>query len=249
MKVFWFEEIEDEDGEEEEVLVTTLDTILRALDYAAEIGADAANMSLGSVIPLPPQARAEGVHVAYQSVAQYAIRQGTVSVASAGNHSANLQGGEFVLPTSVPGTLSVSATGPEDELAYYSNYGTNEIDVGAPGGGYETAGKTFTTDPDEVERPWPHNAVFSTLPEVGLIPDPYVDTTIDGEAYGWLMGTSMAAPQVTGLVGLVRELTPEMNPNQIEQAIKYGADLVTGQNDPDLGAGRINAMDTVEYVR
>lgn len=244
-KVFWFEETED--GKEE--LVTTFDTILRAIDYAAEIGADAANMSLGSILPLPPQARSEGAHVAYQFVTQYAARQGTVVVAAAGNHGANLQGGQFVLPTSVPGTLSVSATGPEDELAYYSNYGTNEIDVGAPGGGYETPEKTLTQDPDEVEQPWPYNAVFSAVPEVGLLPDPYIDTTIDGEAYAWVLGTSMAAPQVTGLVGLIRDLAPEMNANQVEQAIKDGADLAIGQNDPELGAGRINALDTVEHIQ
>lgn len=231
-KVFWFEE-----GEDGPVLVSTTADILRAIAYAAEIGADAANMSLGTGV-LEPEARSEGIHVAYQRVCQYATRRGTVVVASATNADTDLQGGVFALPTSVPGTVSVSATGPNDKRTFYSNYGTGEIDVAAPGGGYETEEKTEAEE--GVEWPAPTNLVLSTVP-----PEVY------GEPYAYFAGTSMAAPQVTGLVGLVRGLEPDLSANRVEQAIAHGAEDIDGpgRSDPDRGAGRINAASTVDRVR
>ena len=75
-----------------------------------------------------------------------------------------------------------------------------------------------------------------------------MDLEIGGEAYGWLMGTSMSASQVAGLAALVREVAPDASERQVESAIKYGAESATGRSDPDLGAGRINALNTVELL-
>ncbi|ELY56428.1 peptidase S8/S53 subtilisin kexin sedolisin [Natronococcus jeotgali DSM 18795] len=220
--------------------------ILAGMEYAAEIGADAANMSIGTA-PIPPQGHADGYNRLMQSVANTVTRDGTLLVGSAGNDDANLQqGGYFTLPNSLSGVLSIGATTPTDLKTLYSNYGTNEIGVGAPGGGYENEDKTYESD--DVEYPWPLNAVFSTLPATGLLPDPYVDTAIDGEAYGWAMGTSMAAPQVSGLAALVREADPSTNARQIESAIAHGAEGSNGHGDPELSAGRVNALRTLESL-
>ena len=228
LKVFWFEEF---DGEV--ILTTTTADILAAITAAAAVGADAANMSLGTP-PLEPQLNAAGIRVAYERVIQYASKEGTVVVASAGNSDANLQqGGYFTTPNSTAGALSVSSTGPNDLRSFFSNYGTNEIDVGAPGGGYETLEKTLEEDPSEVEWPFPLNLVLSTYP---------------GGTWTWMAGTSMAAPQVAGTVALVRELAPNANANQVESAIKHGAEGTNGESDADLGAGRINAANTVERL-
>ena len=233
-KVFWIEGFDEDD---DPILVTTTADILEAISYAADIGADAANLSLGTA-PLEPQLNAAGIRVAYERVIQDATRRGTVVVASAGNSDANLQqGGYFTVPNSTAGAVSISATGPNDLRTFYSNYGTNEIDVGAPGGGYETLEKTLETDEEVVEWPFPTNLVLSTVP---------VD--VFGGYYAWFAGTSMAAPQVTGLVGLVRELDPHSTAGQVEDAIKKGAASVDGQSDADLGAGRVNAHNTVESL-
>ncbi|WP_306059827.1 S8 family peptidase [Natronococcus wangiae] len=220
--------------------------ILAGMEYAAEIGADAANMSIGTV-PIPPQGHRDGYNRLLQAVTNTVTRDGTLLVGSAGNDDANLQQeGDFTLPNSLSGVLSVSATTPTDLKTYYSNYGTNEIGVGAPGGGYETAEKTV--EADDVDYPWPLNAVFSTVPDTGLVPEPYQDTTIDGTPYAWLMGTSMAAPQVSGLAALVREREPSASTNRVESAIAHGAESTNGRGDRELGAGRINALQTVDYV-
>ncbi|ELY65590.1 S8 family peptidase [Natronococcus jeotgali] len=206
--------------------------VLAGADYAARIGADAASFSLGAG-PFPPEASSDGTRVATQKVMQDVVSRGTVQTVSSGNAETNLQqGGRFYLPGTVQGAMTISASGPNDELAFYSNYGTNEIEVGAPGGGYETEEKTVDPDAD-VEWPYPTNLVYSTVPNGG---------------YGWKAGTSMAAPQVAGLVGLVRELEPDMNANQVENEIAHGAELGEGQSSSEFGAGRINALSTVQRI-
>ncbi len=207
--------------------------IFAGIDYAANVGADVANFSLGVPGVLPPQVNQGGIRAAIQTVFEDAVRRGTVVTASAGNAGGNLQqGGGFSLPNSVPGAFSVSATGPNDELVFYSNFGTNEIDVAAPGGGYETLEKTLST---ETEFPFPTNLVFTAYPlELG--------------AYTYIAGTSFSAPQVAGLAALVRELEPDANPKQVERDIGAGAELANGKSDPELGAGRINALNTVEAL-
>lgn len=211
----------------------TFGDVLLAIDYATGIDADAANMSIGTP-PIPPEFNAAQYRRIMEPVAQHAASNGTVLVGSAGNSDANLQqGGYFTLPNSLAGVVSVSATAPNDLRAFYSNYGTNEIDVGAPGGGYETLEKTLEEDPDVVDWPFPLNLILSTVPG----------------GWGWAAGTSMAAPQVTGLVGIVRELDPDTTSGQVRKTIKAAADGVEGQNDADLGAGRVNARGCVEEMQ
>lgn len=230
-----------------DVLFATLGDILAAMDYARNIDADVANLSLGVV--QVPQANAAQYRRLVEPLVNKVTRDGTLLVGAAGNADLDLQrGGWLALYAGIAGTLGISATSPNDAKAFYSNYGTNMIDVGAPGGGYDTKQKTLLQGPDLVKRPWPLNGVFSAVPDTGLVPPPYVDTTIDGEAYAWLLGTSMAAPQVTGLAALVRELDEGASARQIENAIKHGAEGASGRSDPVLSAGRVNALNTVEQA-
>ena len=211
--------------------LATFSDVLTAMEYAASAGADAANMSLGTP-PIPPAANAAQYRRIMEPVAQLVTARGTLLVGSAGNSDADLQkGGYFTLPNSLAGVTSVSATAPNDRLAFYSNYGTNEIDVGAPGGGYETLEKSLEEDPDEVAWPYPTNLVLSTIP---------------GGGYGYLAGTSMAAPQVSGTAVAVRELDPDATANRVERVIEAGADLVDGSGDAELGAGRLNVADAFD---
>jgi lantibiotic leader peptide-processing serine protease len=200
--------------------------IMVGMAYAAEIGADAANISLGFMAPPnDPDVDVGMYRQLFEPVANAAQREGTLLVGSGGNDETDLRGGWLRLWNGLAGTIGVSATTPDDELAFYSNYGTNDIEVGAPGGGRATEDETETED-----------LVFSTEP-------------VDDGGYGWKAGTSMAAPQVAGLAALVRELDPDANPQQVTNAIQQAADGPNGRGDPELGAGRTNALSTVERLQ
>lgn len=209
--------------------------ILAGIDYAAEVGADAANFSLGIPGVQEPGVDLNKLKAEVQTVFQSVARRGTAITGSAGNDSGSLQGSGFTLPNSVPAVMTVSATSPADTLSFYSNFGTSDIDVAAPGGWYETAARTLGEEGEPGDIPFPQNGVLSTIPT-------------DLGTYDYLSGTSMAAPQVAGLVALVRELEPDANANQVEQAIKQGAELANGSSDQEFGAGRINALNTVEAL-
>jgi subtilisin family serine protease len=214
----------------------TFGDILAGIDYAAEIGADAANFSLGIPGVQEPGSAVNKLRAEVQKVFQSAVRRGTVITGSAGNDTGNLQqGGGFTLPNSVSAAFTVSATSPADTLSFYSNFGTSDIDIAAPGGWYETVPRTLGETGEPGDIPFPQNGVFSTIP-------------VDEGQYGYKSGTSMAAPQVAGLAALVRELEPDANVSQVEKAIQQGAEFANGKSDSEFGAGIINALNTVESL-
>ncbi|MFC7226826.1 S8 family serine peptidase [Salinirubellus salinus] len=220
----------------------TFGDILKGIDYAAEIGADVANFSLGIPGVQQPGADLNKLKANVQRVFQSAVRRGTVITGSAGNDSGNLQqGGGFTLPNSVPAVITISATSPADTLSFYSNYGTSDIDVAAPGGWYETIPRTLgeTGEPDDI--PYPFNGVLSTWPTT-------LDSSVELPGYDFISGTSMAAPQVAGLVGLVRSLDADLNANQVESVVERGADLTDGKSGYQFGAGRVDAKETLSLV-
>ncbi len=226
----------------------TFGDILKGIDYAAEIDADVANFSLGIPGVQEPGVEVNQLRANVQRVFQSAVRRGTVITGSAGNDSGNLQqGGGLTLPNSVPAVITVSATSPADTLSFYSNYGTSDIDVAAPGGWYETIPRTLGEGPlsEPGDIPFPFNGVLSTWP-TNL--NSSISEQIGTQGYDYISGTSMAAPQVAGLVGLVRGADPSLNANQVESVIKQGAELADGASDPEFGAGRVNAANTVDLL-
>jgi subtilisin family serine protease len=144
--------------------------------------------------------------------------------------------------------MSISATGPigfmwgEEGLeadyaspAFYTNYGTNAIDLGAPGGDADLQ----TENPD-----WILDLVLSTVA--------VFERNDDGEITGgptyywdWAAGTSMAAPNVSGAAALVKANNPEYNPAQIKSALKRAADVPEGYDKTYYGAGYLNVVDAL----
>ncbi|MFC4408714.1 S8 family serine peptidase [Haloarchaeobius iranensis] len=224
--------------------------ILAAVVYSANVDADVANLSLGAY-PVPRQSLGSFYGKVLNSTMTYANKEGTLLVIAAGNDSADLQhdGNLISLPNEGAQALSVAATGPigygwnaEDESppespAFYTNYGTNAITLGAPGG---------DADLDAIGTgvPWSNDLVFNTVFS-------YEDTDGDGEpdtqvpGYGWKAGTSMAAPNVAGAAALVKSANPDYNANQVESALKRAADVPSGYDKTYYGSGYLNIVDAL----
>jgi subtilisin family serine protease len=219
----------------------TFGDILAAIYYSAKIECDAANMSLGAY-PLPLDSEQTQMFIeAIERAAAFANEQGTLLVAAAGNDSANLDedGNVISLPNEAENVMSISATGPigyrwddpaylpddyyialsrlrkpTTQPAFYTNYGSEAVDVSAPGG---------NADLDAIGTgvPWYYDLVLSSAFVVE-----------DGEqvpAYGWKAGTSMAAPEVTGAAALVRSRNPNATPDQVRSLIEETAEDIPPQ--------------------
>jgi subtilisin family serine protease len=200
--------------------------ILNGVLYAADQGADVANMSLGGAF----LKQGSGQFLSLiQRVFNYANQRGMTVVVAAGNSSWDLDHftNVFQVPCDAANVICVSATGPTnnstngpwqniDAFASYSNYGRSAINVAAPGG----------------------NASFVWAPcsrTSALIPVCSTGNFIIGAT-----GTSMASPHVAGLAALLVEHYGR-NPARIKAAIQQGADdLGQPGTDPFYGKGRIN---------
>ncbi|QDX40998.1 S8 family serine peptidase [Salarchaeum sp. JOR-1] len=199
--------------------------ILAAVVYSANIGCDAANLSIGAY-PVSRRGFGSFYGKVVNKTMSYARRQGTLVVVSAGNDAADLQhdGPVISLPNEAANVLSISATGPigfahgeaglespYDTPANYTNYGTNAINIAAPGGNYDLSQPAG----------WYYDMVLNTVA---------LPTFADGEyqgaeyTYSWVAGTSMAAPQVAGAAALVKSTDPGLNANQVRGRLERTAD-------------------------
>ncbi|MBC6447564.1 S8 family peptidase [Actinokineospora xionganensis] len=86
----------------------------------------------------------DAVTEAVRRAVDHAKSKGTVTVAAAGNNSVNLDSEQgLFLPGDLPNAISVTAANTRKELAYYSNYGLDTVELTAPGGdGYAMVNTT-----------------------------------------------------------------------------------------------------------
>jgi len=83
-----------------------------------------------------------------------------------------------------------------------------------------------------------------------MAPGQSIWSTLAGSnsSYGYLNGTSMACPLVSGLAALMLSHDPSLSPEDLENCLKSGCDNIDAQNPSyigQLGAGRINAYNTL----
>lgn len=225
--------------------------VLAAIVYSADVGADAANLSLGWTF-LFRDGWGGLWGEAMQRTATYANREGTVLAHACGNWGGTLQFDRDQRDSSeMAGGLTVSATGPigfrwgEDGLrepphapAIYTNYGTNAVDLGAPGGNLDPDA------PDDANAHYDYVLNTVAVPEFDYTTGEYIGATY---GYDWYAGTSMAAPQVVGAAALVRSRYPEFTANQVTNALTRTASVPAGYDREYYGSGYLDTYAAVTW--
>ncbi|MGC4066994.1 MAG: S8 family serine peptidase [Polyangiaceae bacterium] len=201
----------------------SFDALANALIYAAQNGADVINNSWGCNSSCPSNPVVE-------DAVTFANGLGSVVVFAAGNSTQDI---DQYSPQNQPNVIVVSASGPSDELEYFSNFGN--VDVAAPGGSPKAGPPSFE----------PFRSILS-LKSSTCSPKMCPSDLLVGDGYLRQAGTSMAAPHVAGLAALVLGRHPTYSPEEVRQVIRHSADDVgTPGFDTNMGHGRINAMKAV----
>jgi hypothetical protein len=90
----------------------------------------------------------------------------------------------------------------------------------------------------------PNPLIYSIKPEV-VAPGVDIRSTLPGNAFGKMSGTSMATPHVAGVCALLKSLHRDWTPSQIKSAVTTTA-LDLGQEVMAQGSGRIDALKAAE---
>ena len=172
------------------------------IKYAVDHGAKVINCSWGGY----------SSSLYEQSIIDYAVANGALVVASAGNDGITTP----FYPASYNGVLSVGWLSSSSDLIF-------------PSGNYGRTVKVFA----------PGTSILSTWQE----------QPNSNQLYNSISGSSMSAPIVSGLAGLVFAKFPNYKPLQVKEQIRVTADNIDAVNADSLkfllGNGRINAYHAV----
>jgi serine protease len=211
--------------------------IVQGIRFAAGLATDAgvAPARPADVINLSLGAAGTDCAPMLQALFDEVRARGTLVVAAAGNESRPGAPRPLGFPANCGNVFAVPAVTragePLFERAFYSNVGPQNL-VAGPGGDLSRS-STVTGLPD---------GIYSTTASVGA-------GGSRQPTYGYLQGTSMAAPHVAGVLALMRWVNPGMTPQAIEGLIRSGTivdDLGPPGRDPEFGYGLINARKAVD---
>jgi hypothetical protein len=213
-------------------------SVVDAITYAGDQRFDVVNMSFftddndfraSTEFKCRSDAEQFAIRQAVDRAIAYARDRGVVPVGALGNSDTDLankpapyDGDCRTVPAESPGTIGVSALGPNSGKSSYSSYGLGSNDVAAPGG----AGTTGNCQ----------QTVLSTIP---------------GNAYGCFQGTSMASPHAAGVVALIVSRFGSLGSDgdvkigaaKVESRLKSSAiDIGLVGYDECFGHGRVDAL-------
>jgi serine protease len=214
-------------------------SVIAALVDAARSGAGVINMSFGGGRLSTGERRA----------LNYALRRDVVLIAAAADAPIPEQGhpAKDLQPTGtghkldVGRGLVVTAADMSGSRASFAGRGS-QISLAAFGDTGAGAGISgiFSTFPANLTQ------IESGASNPPAPPCPTCRTTFNGDnRYGYLSGTSMAAPQVAGAVALVRTANPKLGHTSVTRLMKETASRSGGWT-VDLGWGILNAQAAVQ---
>ncbi len=161
---------------------------------------------------------------AMQTAIETAGEAGILFIAAAGNGGIDGIGDNIDKPPLLQGSwpaafdsktiISVAATDYNDNIADFSNYGPEGVDLGAPGDFYFSTMPTYET-------------FLST--EYGYY-----------QNYDYLSGTSMATPCVAGAAALLLAADPTLTPCEIKSLLMEYVDPAPALADNTVTGGRLN---------
>ena len=79
-------------------------------------------------------------------------------------------------------------------------------------------------------------------------PGASIYSTLPGSRYGYMQGTSMAAPYVSGLAGLIKSFRPDLDALQVKYTILNNVDAVISLSGKILTGGVINAFNSLTNI-
>ncbi len=171
---------------------------------------------------------------------EYALSQGVVVVAAAGNERSATDPNPGVdFPAAYDGVIAVGATslndnnsgnpvGATEYVASYSNVGP-QLSVVAPGGD-----PSSSNDTDPLH--WIEN-LYTTTPF-----DPSQSCSDKNDCLALYAGTSQASPHVSGIAALMIAANGGLSPAHIKEMIQSTADDI---HDPNQGFGRVDGYRAV----
>lgn len=202
--------------------------IAQAVLYAAGLPAAGAN---GALVRAPNRAPIINMSLggpstdsALARAVAAAISAGSIVVAAAGNTPSS----EPAYPAAFPGVIAVAALGPDAHLASYSASGS-DISLAAPGGDFRF---------DDLTNPYNGGT--------GGILSTTWNFSTGSPSYSFYTGTSMAAPDVSGVAALVLAANPGMSGTALRARL-LGTAMDIGPVGPDdrYGAGVVDAYAAV----
>ncbi len=204
-------------------------SIINSIYAAVAHGADAINMSFGG----------GGPSSELQAALNYAWANGSVPVAAGDNSQAPPPSSNYPAQYVQPNGSGPNIDSGEGIVVTSASHSGLRTTFAQKTSGVSVAAHGSATD----SASGGHQGILSTWPPPSVALDAYgVRTSVGGDdRYAYLVGTSMATPQVAGLVALMRSAKPSLSAARIVRLIKLTASGCGHYGAGGLGWGLIRS--------